>query len=142
MDSFRFASFLAIISFVSLMRLSMGDSISAASQAPTDVQTEGDDDEDDWIFDSGLYTESPETGQRVWQYAKEKPAYRSAPSNYLPLPYHYTFDPFFSDSTDVFFMDNPDPFFASPGYYPFFSSGPLNSNGYFYGINTEGYNPE
>ncbi len=121
--------------------------LSAAVFAPVSTPQEpaetkdADDDDDDWVFDSGMYSNSPKTGERVWQYAKEKPVYTNTPS-YSNAPRYYSSDPFFLPSTDMmFFQNNPDPFYAEPTSYPSASNGTLRYQPYFYGLKIGGYDP-
>jgi hypothetical protein len=111
-----FALFLAIL--VSTSQTSSAATESTAVPTPSaksDVQKNKSDEDDDWAFNSGLYTDNPQTGQRTWQYAKEKPAYRDAPGKYSIEPRYYSGDPFFLPNTDeMFFLNTPDPFYAEP----------------------------
>lgn len=107
-----------------------------ATISQSDAQS-SDDDGDDWIFDPGLYTDDPATGQRTEQYAKQKPVYRT-PSQFPPATPHYygMSDPFFLPSTDMMFFQNiPDPFFAEPEPYPSYYGW---SGGRNYGIDWSG----
>jgi hypothetical protein len=99
-----------------------------------------DDDGDDWMFDPGLYTNDPKTGERVEQYAKVKPVYRNSPNILSVAPYYSTSDPFFLPSTDMlFFQNTPDPFYAEPSPYPLIYEGPTSFRGYNYGLEFGGY---
>ncbi len=55
-----------------------------------------------WIFDQGLYTNSPASGQRVWQYKKDAPSYHDPTAIF--------------DSSMVTYPFSPD-----PGYYQMFN---------------------
>ncbi|MCC6126848.1 MAG: hypothetical protein IT426_17935 [Pirellulales bacterium] len=113
-----------------------------APPAQTDDRNDDDDEEDNWIFDAGPYSENPKTGQRTWQYAKEKPAYRDPLGGYSTVPFYYGGDPFFLPSTDsLFFMNTPDPFYTEPTGYPYFYNGPFGADRYFYGIGAAVNNP-
>ena len=73
-----------------------------------------------WEFDESLYTNSPKTGDRVWQYHKPKNAYRD-PNSWFDSP-HMGF-PFNGDWTlepnDVFpYPYSPGPNAEHPSYSP------------------------
>jgi hypothetical protein len=114
----------------------------AVSPPPAQANAQNDDDDegDDWVFDSGPYTDNPKTGRRVWQYAKEKPAYQDAPSGYSIQPRYYGSDPFFLPYTDMmFFLNTPDPLFAEPTGYPPYNDGIYGADRYFYGLGSGSY---
>ncbi|MBN2021989.1 MAG: hypothetical protein JW809_04280 [Pirellulales bacterium] len=85
----------------------------------------------DWIFDRGLYTNNPKTGQRVDQYQHERPAYRDpysffdSPHQSFPFapdarydlyPYYYGLYPYFAEHIEG--APLPAPFAPPPGYGP------------------------
>lgn len=115
----------------------------SAGQLPSATQNDADDDdEDDWIFDSAPYTDNPKTGERVEQYAPEKPVYRNTPRNYSPMPHNYGGDPFFLPNTDmIFFQNSPNPFYAEPLDTPTFYNNQFGSPGNSYGQETGGEDP-
>jgi hypothetical protein len=129
----HFAILLVIIVLASTARAAAFNFAPApAAQVQAGAQDADDDDADDWTFDSGLYTDDPKTGQRVWQYAREKPVYKNTPS-YSSAPRYYSSDPFFLPNTDMlFFQNTPDPFYAEPTAYP--TNGIFSSRPYFDGL--------
>jgi hypothetical protein len=133
------AILLVIILLAATARAAATNSAPApAAQVQSDTQDSYDDDADDWTFDSGLYTDDPKTGQRVWQYAKEKPVYSNSPS-YSRAPRYTSGDPFFLPNTDMlFFQNTPDPFYAEPTSYPATANGIFSTSPYFYGLETGG----
>jgi len=85
----------------------------------------------DWIFDRGLYTNDPKTGQRVWQYQPDKPAYRDpysffdSPHTSFPFTQNAFYDlyPYNQGLYPYFFIPAPGapvpvPFAPPPGYGP------------------------
>lgn len=73
-----------------------------------------------WEFDQSLYTNSPKTGQRVWQYKKGKAAYRD-PNSWFDSPHMaYPFDGTFTiQPYDVFpYPYSPGPNAERPSYAP------------------------
>jgi hypothetical protein len=75
-------------------------------------------DSSDWIFDEAPYTNSPKTGQRVWQYKTEKTPYRDPYSEFdSPGPGF----PFEFDDYDSFFFGYPYYYGMWPFYDTFLS---------------------
>jgi hypothetical protein len=115
---------------------------SASAESSQANARSSDDDGDDWIFDPGLYTNDPTTGQRTEQYTKPKPVYRYSYQVPAVIPSYYSMsDPFFLPSTDMLFYQNtPDPFFAEPEPFPYYYGIPFGIGGWNYGIDWSGYN--
>lgn len=66
-----------------------------------------------WIFDQGEYTNSPRTGERVWQYSPTQPVYRD-PNAVYDSP-HGAY-PFLPDVSDPYQAYRPA-VIAVPAYY-------------------------
>jgi hypothetical protein len=109
----------------------------AGQQALADASDDGDEGAS-WIFSPAPYSEDPQTGKRVWKYAKEKTVYTNQPRNSsMYEPRYSTSDPFFLPTTDkLFFMNTPDPFYAEPTAYPPDGSSDIGSDRYFSGLDT------
>ncbi|MEN6497375.1 MAG: hypothetical protein ABFD16_24020 [Thermoguttaceae bacterium] len=94
---------------ITLGILSVTDRVQASepvkAQAPAGVKS--------WIFDQGEYSNSPKTGERVWQYSPTQPVYRD-PNAVYDSP-HGAY-PFLPDVSDPYQLYRPA-VIAIPGYY-------------------------
>jgi hypothetical protein len=85
----------------------------ASVQALEPAKTQGQSAPKSWIFDQGEYTNSPKTGDRVWQYSPTQPVYRD-PNAVYDSP-HGAY-PFLPDVSDPYQLYRPA-VIAIPGYY-------------------------